>query len=878
MTLQLPNYASPATTVETESASTSTSTRSLSVVSRRTVNKVASTAEERELSIAGAGAVVPFGYGEFRTGPLVGAVTVYRNRLVMLLVWCLGEIEAIDGLYLSDGSAAPSSVTATHYTGMTSQGVDATLAAALPGWDNNLVTSIRGQTVGLAYSVVSISASGDMNLPAFVAQIRGKKVYDPRDVDQSPTDSLTWAYSSNPALALADLETAALYGRGKSIDWESVSTVADDCDEFVQSTEKRRVIGLILNNKSDVDTWANTMSVYAGCFIVNEGSTTKLVSNRPATVTRAITDDDIIADDNGSPRIQIKLKSVADAPTVLRINYTDKSSNQWRDAPAYAHLAGALDGSLEWRESGVNLPGIDRYTQAQREAVERLNALTLTDLEVSFATHDEALQDQIGDVITLTSSRGLTAKPIRITSVTATEPGRWQVSGYEYQPGVFSDNLETTPTYSDTTLPSPTDPPAPTGLSVTEEVYQLANGTFASRLAVTWDASQFTYLDHWDVRVMDGVTLVAQASVPDPEFTSSAVQDLVYYTVQVRTVSSVGAASDWQTVNITANGKYLIPGDVPSLTGFEVGGEIRLSWEPAIDLDIWRYEIRYVAPSGQWDDGILLDRVDALRLVSKEVPAGTWDFMVKALDSVGQYSTNEVRQQVVVTLDSGAFLVDAYDFASPALTNVTEYQLGRVDSTRRFVTDMGDSWESMFPLAMSNYTAPIATYHSSGSSEILSETWDAGLLISGTWLAETDFSALSGVVTAYLELSEDGSQWDQYVNLTAKATARYARIRIQAAITSTILAAAPTMRVRIDAVPRVENGQDSSSATSPTTITTTNEYAAAHSIVITPAGTAARTATYDNVIPGSPTTFDVYIFDSDGNQVANDFLWEFRGV
>jgi hypothetical protein len=31
------------------------------------------------------------------------------------------------------------------------------------------------------------------------------------------------------------------------------------------------------------------------------------------------------------------------------------------------------------------------------------------------------------------------------------------------------------------------------------------------------------------------------------------------------------------------------------LTGYEVGGEVRLRWEPATDIDIWRYEIRWGA-------------------------------------------------------------------------------------------------------------------------------------------------------------------------------------------------------------------------------------------------------------------------------------------
>ncbi|MCG8004704.1 MAG: phage tail protein [Candidatus Thiodiazotropha lotti] len=870
MTLLLPDYPSHPDNQNEASSNT--------VIPRRVIDSVASSAEDRHLAIAGAGAFVPFGYGEFRAREIVGPVANYNGRLVMLLIWCLGEVEAIDGLYLSDGSTVPTSVIATHYTGSLTQGVDPTLAAAIPGWSNALVATVRGHQVGLAYTVVSIGAASDMGVPQFIAQIRGRKLYDPREAGHLLNDSSTWTYSTNPALALADLESSSLYGRGKALDWSSVSAVADDCDELVQATEARRTINLLLERQSQVDTWIDALSVYAGCFVVNEGGVTKLVSNRPGSVSRSITDDDIVSDRKGAPQINIQMKGVGSSPTVMRINYVDKSSNEWRDAPAYAYLSGALDGTLEWRESVISLPGIDRYSQAHREAVERLNMLTLTDMEISFSTHDEALQDQKGDIVNVSSSRGLSVKPFRVTDVVPISPGRWVVSAFEYQSNVFSDNIETAPEYSDTDLPSPVNPPMVNGLAVVESVYQNANGLYQSRLAVTWDDPGYTYLDRWDVRVMDGATLVHQQSVASNEYTSPSVQDLVYYAVQVRTVSTVGAGSAWESVNITAQGKYLVPGDVPSLAGFEVGGQIRLSWEPAIDLDIWRYEIRYVAQGGTWDDGILLDRVDALRLVSQDVPAGTWDFMCKALDSVGQFSATEARQAVNVTLDSGAYLVDSHEFSAPLLTNVSEYQVGRTDNTRYFVTDMGDSWASLFPNAMSTYSDPLATYHSSGASEFLTETWDIGSQVSGTWLAEVDASALSGSITVNLELSEDNVNWDQYAALTAKVTARYARIRISGSGADTLLATIPTMQIRVDAVPREENGSGTSSATLPVTISTNNEYAAVQSIVITPIGNSALPYAVDNITPGNPTTFDIFIFDENGTQVANDFLWNFKGV
>ncbi|MEW8027853.1 MAG: phage tail protein [Candidatus Thiodiazotropha sp.] len=876
MTLVLPDYPIPPAQVTPEPSPAESST--LPIIPRRVIDSVADKASDRQLSVAGAGSFVPFGYGAFRTGPLVAQAANYNGRLVMLLVWCLGEVEAIDGLYLSDGSAVPTSILVTHYTGATTQGVDPTLAAAIDGWDSSLVTVVRGHVVGLAYSVVSIPANAQIGVPAFVADIRGRRVYDPRDGWQSAGDSSTWLYSDNPALVLADLEVSTLYGRGQSIDWSSVAAVADDCDELVQGLEQRRTVGLILKNQSNVDSWVDTLSTYAGCFVVPDGNTTKLVSNRPAAVSWPLTDEDIAADDNGKPNLSIKLRGLGNAPTVVRVVYTETSTREHRDEPAFAYRPGVLDGSVEWRESVVRLPGITRYSQAKREAVERLNFLNLTDLEVRFVTHDEGLQIQVGDLITLTSWRGLTNKQFLVTNVVPVAPGRWQVSATEYQPNVHSDSVETAPVFSDTDLLSPLEPPIPLGLAVVEEVYQVENGTFLSRLAITWDAAEYAYLDHYDVRVTDGPSPVYSVSVPDPECTTPAVQDGQFFTVAVRTVSSVGAASDWAVVNITADGKYLIPSDVPSLSGFEVGGEVRLNWEPAIDVDIWRYEIRYGVPAVDWDNATLLDRVDALRLVSRDVPQGTWDFLIKAVDSVNQYSVNPARRQLEVTLDSGAYLVDSYEFNAPTLTNVREFALWRVDGIRRFVTEMGDTVASMFPNAMATYTNPLVTYHSSGASEFLTETWDIGTQVSGTWRADVDATAISGAVTVTMELSTDGVIWDSYANLSAKVTARFARIRVAAAGTDTMLVKLPGVSIRVDAVPREENGTGTSSAVSPTTISLANEYSAVQSISITPVGSSALSPTVDNIVVGNPTTFDVYIFDDTGAQVANDFIWRFGGV
>lgn len=853
--------------------------RPISPITRRsTINRVARSATERNLSVAGAGAYVPVVYGNARLGPIVAQAVTYQNDLVMCLVWCVGEIEAIDGLYMQDGSAAPASVTATHYTGTTTQGVDPTLAAAISGWTKTLVETINGETVGLAYSVVRISQSRDFDIPSFVAEVRGLKVYDPREVTHDPDDKSTWEYSDNPALALANMETSALYGRNRSIDWTSVESVADDNDEIVASTEARRKIGLAITSRSSVDDVIDTMSVYAGCYVSPEGSTTRLISNRPASSVASITHDHIIAGSDGAPQLDISLRSSRDVPTVVCVVYTDTSGDVWRDGRAYAYASGVLAGTTEWRESTVSLPGVTRYTQAYREAVERLNMLALTDLDISFVMHDEALQYQVGDIITVTSARGLTAKPMRVTSITPVSAGRWRVSGHEYQSAVYSDSIETEPTYTDTDLPSPLNPPQPTGLVLTEEVYQGQNGIYMSRISATWDTATYVYLAQWEVQVFDGATQVWQGTTSVSEYATPAVNDLTEYTVKVRCVSSVGAASAWTEDTITASGKFLVPGDVPSIDAYEVGGITYAKWTEALDVDIWRYEVRYASVGAAWSAGVVVDRVDALRMSTQDIPAGTWDIMVKAVDSIGQYSTNEARTTYTVTSDSGAYVVDSYSFDTPVLTNVTEYKLWRGD-INRYVTDAGDTAASIFTGDLTTYTAAAATYHSSVTASIVTETFDIGTETTGTWAAHADRAALNGTITGYLELSSNGVDWSQYEYMTTKKAARYARIRVESLTTSTLYATIPQFSLEVNVVPRVETGSDTSSASGGTTISTTSAYTATQAINITPISTSALTAVIDNItILANHVEFDVYIYNTSDTLVSTDFLWEYRGI
>lgn len=70
-------------------------------------------------------------------------------------------------------------------------------------------------------------------LPLITCMVKGAKVYDPRDEDQSPTDPTTWKWSRNCALCTAHyihVRRKVPYSR---IDTEALITAANICDEEI---------------------------------------------------------------------------------------------------------------------------------------------------------------------------------------------------------------------------------------------------------------------------------------------------------------------------------------------------------------------------------------------------------------------------------------------------------------------------------------------------------------------------------------------------------------------------------------------------------------------------------------------------------------------
>jgi hypothetical protein len=417
----------------------------LTIPAAASINAAAS---PRTLPLAGARALVPLTYGEDRVQGLVLNPIAHATDPTLLLVQVLwGHACNLVDTFRWNDQALPGTASTTTYTG-SQVSADATLVAAFAAQSITYTDALTGY----AYTVFAVKIrdfDGQLN---FSARVQGRKLYDPRlDSTNGGSGShrlatpSTWAYSANPSLALADWLYSSTYGCGVSVLWSSVITAANANDASIGSpSETHRKIGATFLQAVAAPDMAEALRAYAGVWLVPTSGGVKLLPDATASsvATYAHASGQIAAID------ALQLRDLGNSPTAVEVVYTDTTVIPWRDGSAIAERSGA-GTTLPWRQSTVRLPGIQRYSQALREATERLNKLYLSDLQTTIEVFDIGIQHEIGDVVTVSHPVGLVSKLFRIADAPVqVSPGRWRLGLAEYDPAVYSTSVATGPTYS----------------------------------------------------------------------------------------------------------------------------------------------------------------------------------------------------------------------------------------------------------------------------------------------------------------------------------------------------------------------------------------------------------------------------------------------
>ena len=273
----------------------------------------------------------------------------------------------------------------------TQTAVDTILDGASGYWTMNHIG------YGISYLAIQYkydkSVYGPIGKPEVSCLVAGKKVYDPRkdsteggsgshrhtdDLTSSPVviAADTWEYSANPALCLADYLCDNDLGMGEDparIDWASVASAANECDEVVQvptgdspqSVGQYRyrcniVLSVTDRYEDNIDAICTTMMGHcyysSGKWQIHAGAWTASAFD--------LTEDDII----GGVTIQAdtprkdKYNSVRGQYYDAQREYQPSEFQPQTDA-AYV----TADGETIWRE--IELSGCTNEYEAQRSAI-----------------------------------------------------------------------------------------------------------------------------------------------------------------------------------------------------------------------------------------------------------------------------------------------------------------------------------------------------------------------------------------------------------------------------------------------------------------------------------------------------------------------------
>lgn len=334
---------------------------------------------------------------------------------------------------------------------------------------------------------------------------------------------------------------------------------------------------------------------------------------------------------------------------------------QETDFPAYTNNTYATeDGETIIRD--ITLPFTSDSFAAQRLAKQLLER-SRQSVTVVFPAKLDAFKYAVNDVVRVSISYlGWTNKEFRIQSWSLTDFGVDILMQEEASASYNWNNGDETiiDPAPNSTLPSVFDVSTPSGLTLTEQLYQATNtGGVRSRIRATWTTVSNPNLAGY-VLTMRAFSDQEQAAsnVADqvsPVVTGSEYhfEDLApgYYYVSIHALTNLGVRSaESNHTQIILVGNTIPPADVTGFVAYQNQDVVVFSWNPVTDVDLRGYEIRY-GPTGSvsWNSATPLTIAErGSEVTSALISPGVWTFFIKAQDTTDIYSTNAAQDNLVV--------------------------------------------------------------------------------------------------------------------------------------------------------------------------------------------------------------------------------------
>jgi hypothetical protein len=886
---------------------------------------------------------IPIIYGE----RLVGGTRVFMETsgtdntyLYMAIVMAEGEINDIEEIRvddkavtwassLSDGTEvevgsgdsnfyknSESLIRVEPFYGTDSQ-TSSDLLSTLSSWGSN------HRLRGLCYLALRFKWNQDAftGIPKVQAKIQGKKVV----FYNSGLAAQTAAYKTNPAWCLLDYLTNARYGKGiavSEIDLQSFYDASVVCETQVTPYSGASDIN-IFDTNTVIDTSQkiidNVRELLKGCrgYLPYTSGKYKLIIETTGSASITLTEDDIIGGYNLSiptkneryNRVIVGFVNPARNFQVDEVQFPPINDSGLSSADQHATMKTADGGFLlEGRFSFKTLTSPYQAEEMAEVILRRSREAITLGLNVSFDAYDLA----IGDIVNIThSSLGFSAKAFRVMGITFNEDFTIGLSLVEYQASHYTwatkAQVSSTPS---TNLPNPFTIQPPASVTLTDQLIEYNDGTVIVALDVAVGASPDSFIDFYQVEYKlstdSNFIIYAQGSGLNHRVLN--VIDQSTYDVRVKAVNTLGVSSTYVTAQRKIIGAIEPPSDVEDFSCNITGQDAHLSWKNISDLDLAFYQIRFSSVtdgSGDWLNSVNLVTKVSRPATSITVPARVGTYLIKAVDKLGNFSSNataiisnvtsaENFNSITTVNEHPAFsgTKNSVSLSDDALilnsSELFDGASGLFDANTTRFFDSGVANADF--LASGNYefanVIDIGAKHTVRVTASLTQSArnPDDLFDNRTGFFDSSASNFDGDTPAncdaHLEIatSDDNSTYTSFQSFViGNYTARYLKFRI--VMTSTDLASTAVVSavtVTVDMPDRIFSGNDISSGAGTKTVTFTTPFkSTAYAVGIT--GENMATGDFFTVSNKTVNSFDVLFKNSSGTNVSRDFDFIAKG-
>jgi hypothetical protein len=775
---------------------------------------------------------------------------------------------------------------------------------------------------GLCYLALKFKWSQDAftGIPKIQSVVQGKKVvaYNSSSVAQ------TAAYSDNPSWCLLDYLTNERYGKGlaiANIDIPSFYTASGICDTDVTAYGSTTIdimdCNAILDTSSPVID--NVREILKGCrgYLPYVSGKYKLICETTGSSSITVTEDDIIGGYTlASPsknskynRVIISYVNPARNYQVDEVQFPEIDDSSYASADKHAAMK-TVDGEflLEGRFDMKTITSPYQALELAEVILRRSReALGLT-INVSFSAYDVA----IGDILGVThSSLGFSNKQFRVLGINFNADFTLGLDLMEHQDSHYTwatkTQVASTPS---TNLPNPFIIQPPASVTLDDELIEYNDGTVIVALNVTIGASTDSFVDYYQVEYKlstdSDYIIYAQGSGLNHRVLN--VIDQKIYNVRVKAVNTLGVSSTYVTETRTIIGAIEPPQDVVDFSCNILGQEAHLSWSQVADLDLAYYQIRYSSltdGTGDWSNSVSLVQKVSRPATSINVPSRVGTYLIKAVDKLGNFSSNATaiisNVTGVINFNAVTSQSEHPNFLGTFTNTIKTDNTIQLDSSELFDSALGDfdtETTRFFDSGVSN-----ADFYASGNY-LFADIIDIGakhtcrltaslkqtsnnpddLFDNRSGLFDTNSSNFDGDTpsnsNAHIEIatSDDNSTYTSFQNFViGEYTARYFKFRV--VLTSSDLASTPVVEevsVTIDMPDRIFSGNDITSGAGTYTVSFTNPYKSVNYAV---GITGEDLATGDFFVVDTKTIngFNVTFKNSGGTNVSKTFDYIAKG-